>query len=261
MKTQVLLVEDDVTARLLLADVLKSAGYEVTAASNGETAIQLLGQHLFDIVLADIQMGNVNGVQVLAVARSLDRPPGVILLTGYGSLETSIAALRLGADNYLLKPCEPVELLACIDDAARRRAEHLRQVDAINVIAQGIEQLRGQGAASDGDEKHGRVATEQPDRYIQVGRLMIDVFRHTIVFDQEVVHITPIEYELLHCLALAQGRVLSCSEIVRWTHKYEVDENEAQGLIKAHIRNLRRKIDPSYLVNVRGMGYRLAVPE
>lgn len=258
MKIRVLLVEDDVTARMLLGDVLESGGYEVTAALDGETAIQLLGQHLFDVVLTDIQMRNVNGIQVLAVAKSLLRPPTVVLLTGYGSLETSIAALRLGADNYVLKPCEPEELLTCINDAVRRREEHLRQVDAINVIVQGIVQLRGQGPAVDEEAKHGAIA---PARYIHVGRLMIDVFRHTIMFDQGDVHVTPIEYEVLHCLALAQGRVLSPSEIVRRTHGYAVDENEAQGLIKAHIRNLRRKIDPAYLVNVRGMGYRLAIPE
>jgi two-component system, OmpR family, response regulator len=259
MDTRVLLVEDDITARMLLADVLSSAGYDVITAAEGDAAIRALAEHSFDVVLTDIRMGNVDGIQVLASAKSRPRPPAVILLTGYGSLETAIAALRSGADNYLLKPCEPTDLLACIADAARRRAEQLRQTDAITSITRSIDQLRGLTPAAESET--GGAAAVAPEPSLQIGRLAIDSFSHTATFDQQPLHLTPIEYALLRCLAEARGRVLSYSEIVRRTHGHVTNDNDAQLLIKAHIRNLRRKIDPSYLVNVRGTGYRLAAPE
>jgi DNA-binding response OmpR family regulator len=257
MDTRVLLVEDDITARMLLADVLSSAGYDVLTAADGDAAIHVLAEQSFDVVLTDIRMGSVDGIQVLADAKRRPRPPAVILLTGYGSLETAIAALRSGADNYLLKPCEPTDLLACIADAARRRAELLRQTDAITSITRSIEQLRGLSPASE----HTAAVPAGSELLIRIGRLVIDSFFHTATFDQQPLHLTPIEYALLRCLAEARGRVLSYSEIVRRTHGHITNDNDAQLLIKAHIRNLRRKIDPAYLVNVRGTGYRLAAPE
>jgi DNA-binding response OmpR family regulator len=95
---------------------------------------------------------------------------------------------------------------------------------------------------------------------LHVGQLTIDCFRHTATFNGQTLHLTPIEYALLLCLAEARGRVVGYSEIIRRTHGISVDEMEAQTLIKPHIRNLRRKIDPAYLSNVRGTGYVLAAP-
>lgn len=259
MTTRVLLVEDDATARMLLADVLNDSGYHVAAAADGETAIAMLSRHSFDVVLTDIRMRAVDGLEVLTAAKAQTRPPAVILLTGYGSLDTSIAALRAGADDYLLKPCEPTELLRCVANAVQRRSEQLRQAEAIQIIVQGIDQLRGLWSATSEAER-AAVPDEQQGRYMQIGRLSIDCFRHTAVFDDQPLHLTPIEYALLRCLAEARGRVLSYTEIVRRTHGHSVEEDEAQLLIKAHIRNLRRKIDPAYLVNVRGTGYVLAAP-
>lgn len=270
MATRVLIVEDDTTARMLLADVLRDANFDVTVAPDGETAIQTLAEQPFDVVLTDIRMRAVDGLHVLAAAKKGPRPPAVILLTGYGSLETSIAALRSGADDYLLKPCEPTDLLACVTRTAQRREEQLRQADAIQFIVEGIDRLRGSASPVPAPQRHTPppapmqyepVAPEQPERYIRVGRLTIDCFRHTAEFDNHPLHLTPIEYALLRCLGEAGGRVLSYSEIVRRTHGHVVDDVEAQLLIKAHIRNLRRKLDPAYLVNVRGTGYVLAPPE
>ena len=102
MRQSILLVADDAKARMLLTDILTHTGYEVIAVPDGETAIALLQQDKFAVVLTDIRMRAVDGIQVLATAKAQGRPPAVILLTGYGSLETSIAALRSGADDYLL---------------------------------------------------------------------------------------------------------------------------------------------------------------
>ncbi len=260
MKTQVLIVEDDTTARMLLEDVLTDAGYHVTAAPDGETAIALLRQHEFIVVLTDIRMRSVDGIQVLSAAKQQERAPSVILLTGYGSLDTSIAALRAGADDYLLKPCEPVELLAGVAKAVQRRQEQQRQADAIQTIFHGLDQLRSRTQPSAAEPTIAPPTDEEPGRYLRIGQLTIDCFRHAAAFNGQTLHLTPIEYALLFCLAEAQGRVVGYSEIIRRTHGLSADEMEAQTLIKPHIRNLRRKIEPAYLSNVRGTGYVLAAP-
>lgn len=261
VQARILLVEDDAKARMLLAHVLSDAQYHVATAPDGETAIQMLAQQLFDVVLTDIRMRTIDGIQVLHAAKSLARPPAVILLTGYGSLETSIAALRLGADDYLLKPCEPIELLRCVAHAVQHHQEQARQAEAMQYIVQGIERLRGGEPPATRSAMDATGAATQDRRYIEVGRLRIDCFRHCAMFDGAALPLTPIEYTLLHCLAEAQGCVLSYAEIVRRSHGQSMDESEAQLLLKAHIRNLRRKIEPAYLVNVRGTGYLLSDPE
>jgi DNA-binding response OmpR family regulator len=270
MDAHILLVEDDRTARMLLADVLKGAGYQVTMAPDGEAALEVLGERPFDVVITDIRMRTIDGIQVLQKARERTLPPAVILLTGFGSLETAIAALRSGAFDYLLKPVAPNDLLERVDAAVQRRTNEVRQDEATRIIAHGLAQLKGQvssfqqsGVAAKEEEQDGPAPSTEStknERYVQIGALVLDYFRHTASFKGQPMHLTPIEYSLLCCLADSTGRVVSYQEIVRCSHGYEPDEAEAQSLLKAHIRNLRRKIDSEYLVNVRGTGYILVDP-
>lgn len=266
-EAHILLVEDDDTARMLLADVLVGAGYEVTTAPDGETALSLLQQRGFNVIISDIRMHDVDGIEVLSAAKVHEWHPTVILLTGYGSLETAVAALRAGAFDYILKPAAPDTLLACVARAVERNKGELRQTHAIRIIAQGLAQLQNttplthlpapdEAMPPDNDQD-----LSIAPRYVEIGALVIDHFRHTVLFNGQNLHLTPIEYALLSCLAESRGRVVNYCEIVRRTHGHDVDEAAAQMLLKAHIRNMRRKIDSTYLVNVRGTGYMLIDPE
>lgn len=118
--TRILLVEDATNTRKLIGKLLETSGYHVTYATDGETAIDTLEKESFAVVLTDIVLGNVDGLEVLHAARGQSYRPVVVLLTGYGSIETSIAALRLGAYNYLIKPVQDEELLACIASAVEK---------------------------------------------------------------------------------------------------------------------------------------------
>ncbi len=270
MEAHILVVEDDATARMLLADVLLGAGYHVTTAHNGEAALNKLEHQAFDVVITDIRMHQVDGIQVLQAAREQTPPPSVLLLTGYGSLETAVDALRAGAHDYLLKPAAPDDLLRHVANALERRNTEIRKTDAVRAIARGLAQLQDQFHSAGlndvvapitvGDHAERVHRADRADRYIEVGHLTIDHFRHTALFAGEALHLTPIEYALLRCLAESQGRVMNYREIVRCSHGHETDDTEAQSLLKAHIRNLRRKIDSRYLVNVRGTGYMLVDP-
>lgn len=252
MRARILIAEDDTTSRTLLASALTNAGYAATEAPDGESALALLPEGEFDLILTDIRMRRVDGLQVLAAARAMARPPAVILLTGYGSLESAVAALRHGASDYLLKPTELPNLLAAVERALQRRAAELGPRDALNQIARQIAQLT---------MPVNEAASPPPaSTHLRIGRLTLDQQHFAASFDGQPLHLTPIEFALLCCLTEAGGRVVTYNEIVRRTHGYQVSDDEAQHLLRSHVHNLRRKIDPAAIVGVRGIGYRISDP-
>jgi DNA-binding response OmpR family regulator len=261
MTAHVLLAEDDGITRRLLTSVLQGAGYSVTAVGDGLDAIELFRQQQFDIVVSDIRMRNVDGMEVLLAARRLPDPPAVILMTGYASVETAIIALREGAFNYLTKPCKSAELLQAVADAILKRDSERRRLEAMRVIANEFAQMQNTMTIAVAPTPPPLERTVPPsqseERFLRVGALEIDSFRHQANFDNQALHLTPIEYTILITLVRAHPRVVNYSEIVSQTHRYAVNDNEAQDLLKPHIRNLRRKIPPDYLITVRNIGYRL----
>jgi DNA-binding response OmpR family regulator len=262
--TDILLVEDDATLRMLLTKVLLQAGYLITAAADGEQALELLDTQseqgrTFRVVISDIRLGTIDGIQVLAAARKRPLPPAVILLTGYGSIETTVAAMRIGAFDYLLKPFAPEVLLNCVARAVDQHIAETQQSEAIRVIANVVDQLRHVGSPT--VERSAEPLNPQLDRYVQIGTLVLDRYRHAATFEDQALRLTPIEYALLLCLGEMQGHVLGYADIVFRTHGYAVEETEAQSMLKVHVHNLRQKIDSAYLVNVRGTGYMLVAPE
>lgn len=272
----ILLVEDDPGARIVTSDILKRAGYQVQDAADGEMALELLRSQIYDIVITDIRMRVVDGIQVLEAARQSTYQPEVILLTGYGSMETAVAALRRGAYDYLMKPCPPHQLLECVSRAVQHHREQQRQAGALQAILEIASRARdneppattpallpaaASPAAVEPASSEAPPPPAETDRYLQVGGLTIDVYRHRVLLDNEPLRVTQIEYELLHCLANSQGRVMTYREIAQHTHNQEMDENEARMLLKQHVRNLRNKIGADYVINIRGTGYMLVAPD
>lgn len=267
---RVLLVEDDATARESLSQVLMRANYSVTAVEDGEQACDLLVERAainpFDVVVTDLNLFEIDGLQVLRVAREQASPPEVIMLTGYGTLQTAIDALRAGAFDYLLKPYKPSELIECVGRAIERRAERSRRASAINAISATLSQLQRQTIAIEGyapgeSSAPGRPPAAMGIASLHIGDLVIDRYRQTITFAGELLHLTPIEYNLLRHLAEARGDTSPYHVIALATHDLNLTDNEAQQILKPHVYNLRRKITPDYIVNVRGVGYRLNIPD
>jgi DNA-binding response OmpR family regulator len=216
------------------------------------------------VVVSDIRMGMIDGLDVLKAARNQSYRPAVILLTGYGSLDTAIAALRTGASDYLLKPCDPALLVDTVTHAIQQRLDELNQADAMDVILQIAERMQAKKSTPGTrltNPANGQSQPVEQERYMRVGALSIDYFRHKVSFEGKPLHMTRIEYDLVRCLAEAQGRVLTYGEIVRHTHGQKMDNSEALLLLKQHIRNIRSKIPSDYLVNVRSTGYMLVDPD
>jgi DNA-binding response OmpR family regulator len=264
MNSHILVVEDDVKACNKLAYRLQYAGYQVTQAYDGESAVKIIQSEEFDVVLTDIVMGNVDGIQVLHTARRQKNRPSVILLTGYGSLNTCIEALRTGAYDYLLKPCSPEQLISCVQGAVKRYSAEQKLRDVANIlvghVSEQISAVTPMVPQVGGLGVWNMIPLQQTIFPVKLGELSIGNSRHDVTLESEQVHLTPIEYTLLRYLAERVNHICRLRDIVKYTHGFDTSDGDAYNLLKTHIRNLRKKITPKYIINERGRGYRLTNP-
>jgi DNA-binding response OmpR family regulator len=254
----ILMVDDEAAIRLTLGTMLTRAGYGVTSAGNGDEAIELLERQSFDLLLVDLKMPGMDGMQVVAAARARQPDISAIVLTGHGSLETAVEGIHLGVFDYLLKTSEPGYVIERVKAALAARAQSLRQRSLLDVVGTAIQELRGGPQPGDGDTPAGSA-----DRLLVVGALQLDSWRQVATLAGRTLPLTPTEFRVLLCLAEHAGNMLSYTQLVRCAQGYDAGELEASELIKPHIHHLRQKLEPDpsaprYILNVRGKGYLLS---
>lgn len=253
IQSAILLVDDEANIRLTLATLLRRAGHDVTTAENGLEAVALLEQQSFDLLLVDLKMPGMGGMQVVAAAKTRQPNIAVIVLTGHGSLETAVEGLHQGIFDYLLKTTEPAVVIERVQAGLAARAQQMRQQSLIDIVGDAMQELRGRAARPPEDAgAEGRTVT--------AGALRLDSWRQEATLHGRTLSLTPTEFRVLLCLAEQSGTMLSYAEIVRCAQGYEISELEAGELIKPHIHHLRQKLEPDpaaprYLLNVRGKGY------
>ncbi len=257
-QSAILLVEDEAVARKVLQAMLVHAGYDVTAVGSGEEAIDLLDQQRYDLLLTDLQLRKIDGVQVMAVARERDPDIEVIVLTGYATLDSAIAAVRHGAANYILKPGKPGEIERSVADALDRRRNRVERADWLRKLGQDLMEIAN-NEATPAAETIKAPAVRNGD-LLRVGSLSIDLQRHIVTNGERVVNLSSGEFSLLAYLAEHNEQVVSPQQLVRDVLGYECTPQEARDLIKARIWSLRRKIEddptaPQLILSVRGVGY------
>lgn len=230
---RILFVEDNALLKQSLALTLKDAGYQVSTTTTAEEALILCRQDPPDLVLLDIGLPGIDGLDALSLLRRETEIP-VILLTGRRRQIDEALGLQLGADDYITKPFDESILLARIK-AVLRRTQHTIPPSLF-----------------------------APHTAIQVDDLVIDPAAHTVTLAGEPVHLSPREFALLHTLALHAGRVISLDDILEqaWGPEYIGQEQ----VVYVHIRWLRQKLEkdpdqPQRIVTVRGVGYKLQTIE
>lgn len=226
---RILLVEDEKAIREAVLAYLEREGYWVTPAEDGQVALEQLSKHKFDLVVLDLMLPKVSGEQVCKVVRNSSDVP-IIMLTAKGEVEDRIAGLELGADDYLVKPFSPRELVARVR-ALMRRA---------------------------------RVETEPQRERLEFGQLVIDVSSHKAFLGDAELDLTASEFKLLTTLARYPGRVYSRMELVEKVLGYDFEGYERT--IDSHVKNLRAKLDddprePTFIFTVHGVGYRFEAPK
>lgn len=228
MNPRILIVDDEVQLRRVVTRSLRARGYDTREAENGAEALSAFDGFKPDVVLLDLMLPDMSGVDVCRALRKNHQTP-IIILSVVGEEHAKVAALDEGADDYVTKPFGMDELLARVRVAMRR------------------------GAAD---------RTQQ--RLIQVGELSIDLEKRLVALDGTDVHLTPTEYELLKYLATHAGKVLTHPMILRavWGDEYAEDVQN----LRTHINQLRSKLgdpamSPRFIRTELGVGYRFAGAE
>ncbi|MBP8973506.1 MAG: response regulator transcription factor [Anaerolineae bacterium] len=266
-EAHILVVDDEGAIRYSISKTLQRLDYQVHTAETGEEALEMMQRQEYDVVLTDIRMPGLSGVELLARIKEQAPDAVVILLTGYASLETAIESLRLGAHDYLVKPSSSQDIRNSVAEGLERarNLKHRRQL--LSVIRENVEELAGAGGEAEraAAGKVGAAGTPvvTPVTTMTIGPLTIYPGRYQISVGDKPIDLTPTEFDLLLYLAAHRGRVVPCSELVREVRNYVLDETEAREVIRPHVSNLRRKLkasgqNPNIIVNVRGIGYRLS---
>jgi DNA-binding response OmpR family regulator len=252
MKSErILVVDDERTARVSLAEILRMEGYDVVAVEDGEAAILFLKAQDFDVVLCDLKMPEVGGLEVLAACKEYRPATEFVLLTAYGTLDTAVDALRHGACDYLLKPALPETILDGIHRALKKRQQALARQSLVGMLSDTLAILQQSGSkpSSSGD-----------DRVLRGLGIELDLERRVVSQDGVSLSLTPTEFQLLAYLMAAGGNPVNAEELVMHVQGYQCEPEEARALVRVHISRLRQKVEvdptePRIVVTVRGVGY------
>jgi len=254
---RILVVDDEATTRISLAELLRLEGYDVSIAASGEDALDIIARHPpFDLMVVDIKMPGMDGLQLTEAVQRRSPDTVIILLTAFGTLETAIQALRRGAHDYLLKPCPVSQILESVRKGLSKRYQEQQRKELVSRLEQTLSELR---AIEEPD-----VAIAPPttpvERYLEVQDVRLDRERHQVWIGDRSVDLTPTEFKLLSYLMERADQVCSPQQLVRQAQGYETDPWGARAIVRVHIRRLRRKMEPDparprYIVNVRGVGY------
>ncbi len=257
---RILVVDDEEHIRTSMKELLTRDGYEVFVAESGEAALKLIDTHSFDLALIDLKLGGIGGIEVLTALRQKSPQTVAIVLTAYASLETAVAALRQGAHDYLFKPCKPAELRESIRRGLLGRQEQRRQelLQQIDQIASSLEDIR----AALLSQPSGYQSPGAQQRFLQRGRVIVDLVSHVVTVDGHLLDLSPTEFEILAHLVRRAPQVVSPQELIREVQGYESDQWEASEIIRQHIYRIRQRIKEAtgrtdIVRTVRGVGYTL----
>ncbi len=221
---RILIIEDENLLREQLRVRLKAEGHLVDTARDGEEGLFAGREYPIDIVVIDLGLPKLSGIEVIQALRAAGRDYPILILTARGRWQDKVAGLEAGADDYLVKPFEIEELLARLRALVRR-------------------------------------ASGWTQATLQCGPIVLDTSAQSVLVDARSIELTTYEYKVLEHLMLHSGEVISKTDLTE--HLYEQDFDRDSNTIEVFIGRLRRKLDPDNLLNpietVRGRGYRLAL--
>ncbi|HCV77521.1 MULTISPECIES: response regulator transcription factor [Pseudomonas] len=218
---RVLLIEDDPDLGEGIRTSLREEGYTLDWLKDGENAVHALREEGFDLVVLDLGLPRLDGIQVLRQSRANGLTTPVLILTARDDTEDRVAGLDAGADDYLVKPFDIKELKARLRALLRRR--------------NGPSQIQLEG-----------------------GGIALDPGTRRVTFDGQPVNLTPREYQLLHELLANPGKIFSRDRLMGLLYGW--DEGVESNTLEVHIYNLRKKLRADLIRTVRGIGYRLECP-
>ncbi|MCM3041167.1 response regulator transcription factor [Paenibacillus motobuensis] len=226
----ILLVDDEKEIIKLMDIYLKNEGYNLLKASDGQEALDILERHPVDLIVLDVMMPRMDGIEACMKIRENRNMP-IIMLSAKGQDMDKIAGLSIGADDYVTKPFNPLELMARIKSQLRR-----------------YHQFSGPNQP------------QMDENEIEIDELIINISTHQVTIEGQEVQLTPREFAILKLLAINQGIVLSMEKIYQevWNEPFM----ESKNTVMVHIRRIREKIEkdtqnPKFIKTVWGIGYKM----
>lgn len=237
---RVLVVDDEQIARLTLQRILQVGGYEVVTVASGEEALAALETSHYDVMLLDLIMSGMSGLDVLSKIPSNATDVKVIVLTAFGSMDSAIQALRYHVHDYLVKPVSKEQVLSSVQDALESRS---------------ASESRASDAKATYSIERGRRAIYQ----IEEG-VVIDCDRRIISWNTNFIHLTPTEAKLIRAFLDAPAIVFSHTDLVMLSHGFKAEQLEAARILRPVFSRLRSKLETipgaqDWIRNVRGAGY------
>ncbi len=254
MGARILIIEDDPSVQAALSELLREEGFTVDSATSGDKALDLLNRENFDLALLDLHLpGSFDGEGVMEEINLKHPDTRVIILTGHGSLDTAIKAIRLGASDYLLKPYNINDFLLSVQRVLSDKETKTRRDLLIEQLSSSLDQLK---------DVEGIRREELPTRRVMnlPGKLMVDLERREIWRGNDRVNLTPTESTLLSIFIDNRGRVLGHQELAFLVQGIDVSEEDAPEILRPMVSRLRKKmaVFPGvdlWISNVRGTGY------
>lgn len=229
MSRQILVVDDDPHIREILVYALENAGLTPLPAKDGAQALQLWQQHTFDLIILDVHMPHMDGLQLCKEIRKTSSIP-ILFLSSKDEEIDKVLGLELGGDDYVTKPFSARELIARIHAILKRSSAH--------------------------PPAHSDTPTSQP---LQHGHLSLDVTRHLVQWQERSVDLTAQEFSIIHYLMTHPERVFTRELIMQ--HSYRMNIHVSDRTIDSHIRHIREKFAQTgcttVIETIRGVGYRL----
>ncbi|MEH6994311.1 response regulator transcription factor [Neobacillus drentensis] len=226
-KTLILIVEDEAGISNFISAILTSNHYQIIKTKKGNEAISMMASHSPDLILLDLGLPDIDGIEVLKAIRQWSEVP-IIVVSARGHEREKVEALDLGADDYITKPFGTSELLARIRTAIRRNKKALESDD-------------------------------QSLKKFSVGEFEIDFEKRKVLIKGKEVHFTPIEYKIITLLSEHAGKVLTHDFIIKKIWGPYTNETQA---LRVNMANIRRKLEsnpaePKYILTEMGVGYRM----
>ena len=255
----ILVVDDERSTRLSLSEIFSLRGALTATAADGQEALDLIAHQAFDLIVLDIKMPGISGLQVLETVQEIAPTTIVVLLTAHATVDSAIRALRQGAFDYLLKPAQPRTIIEVVERGLAKRQEYLRRQSLVGLMEQTVEAFR-HGTAPAAPSSPSPLTTTSRPTVVQAGDLVVDLQRREARLADQLLELTPTEFETLLYLVQHAERVVSCRDLVKAVHGYDTNEHAARPIMRVHIHRLRQKIEidataPMRLLTIRSAGY------
>jgi DNA-binding response OmpR family regulator len=266
MSSQILVIDDEPHIRMPLVRALELRGYMTQHVDSGIKALEALKRTRFDLIVLDMQMPGIHGIEVMRQARQMIPDLSIIVLTGHATVESAIAAVKSEAIDYLTKPTSLQDIVATIIRALQKRQESRQRRQLVQAALNALHQMEFLEPEKEQMEP-ADLALPQVSKILRVGDVSFNPeLRCATVacVPPRSAELTKGEAVILEAMMRQPNQTLSCRELASIAWDYDLEEIEAQSLVRPYVFRLRQKLEgnadePKLILTVRGSGYTFSV--